>query len=48
MAEEDLAGSNLNLPAASPALRRLVVVVVDGASLGIMSFAFGVFDVPVY
>src|SRR4029453_16880217 len=39
---------NLNLPAASPTPRRLVVVVVDGASLGIMSFAFGVFDAAVY
>src|SRR5918995_4345379 len=48
MAEEDLADSNRNLPAASPAPRRLVVVVVDGASLGIMSFAFGVFDAAVY
>jgi transcriptional regulator GlxA family with amidase domain len=48
MAEEALAGPNLNLPAASPTPRRLVVVVVDGASLGIMSFAFGVFDAAVY
>jgi putative intracellular protease/amidase len=48
MAEEALAGPNLNLPAASSTPQRLVVVVVDGASLGIMSFAFGVFDVPVY
>jgi transcriptional regulator GlxA family with amidase domain len=50
MAEEALAGPNLNLPAASPAPWRLmvVVVVVDGASLGIMSFAFGVFDAATY
>jgi transcriptional regulator GlxA family with amidase domain len=48
MAEEALAGPNLNLPAAPPAPRRLVVVVMDGASLGIMSFAFGVFDAAVY
>jgi transcriptional regulator GlxA family with amidase domain len=47
MAEEALAGPNLT-PAASPATRRLVVVVMDGASLGIMSFAFGVFDAAVY
>src|SRR5262245_45806737 len=48
MAEEALAGPNPNLPAASPTPRRVVVVVVDGASLGIMSFAFGVFDAAVY
>ncbi len=30
------------------AARRLVVVVFDGASLGIMSFAFGVFDMAVH
>src|SRR5215211_1429614 len=48
MAEEDLAGPNLNLPAASPAPRRLVVVVVGGASLVIMSFAIGAFDAAVY
>lgn len=29
-------------------MRRLVVVVFDGASLGIMSFAFGVFEMAVY
>ena len=46
MAEAALAGPNLNLPAASPTPRRLVVV--DGASLGIMSFAFGVFDAAGY
>jgi transcriptional regulator GlxA family with amidase domain len=28
--------------------RRIVVVVFDGASMGIMSFAFGVFDLAVY
>ena len=28
-------------------MRRLVVVVFDGVSLGIMSFAFGVFDMAV-
>ena len=48
MVEEALAGPNLTLPAASPTPRRLVVVVVDGVSLGIMSFAFGVFDAAVY
>jgi transcriptional regulator GlxA family with amidase domain len=34
-------------PTAPLAPRRLVVVVVNGASMGIMSFAFGVFDMAV-
>jgi transcriptional regulator GlxA family with amidase domain len=33
-----------DLPADPAAVRRLAVVVFDGVSLGIMSFAFGVFD----
>jgi transcriptional regulator GlxA family with amidase domain len=48
MAEEALADPNPNLAAASPTPQRLVVVIVDGASLGIMSFAFGVFDAADY
>jgi transcriptional regulator GlxA family with amidase domain len=48
MAEAAFAGPNPNLPAASPTPQRLVVVIVDGASVGIMSFAFGVFDAGVY
>jgi transcriptional regulator GlxA family with amidase domain len=36
------------LPANPAAVRRLAVVVFDGVSLGIMSFAFGVFDLAVY
>ena len=31
----------------APALQRLVVVVFDGVSMGIMSFAFGVFDMAI-
>jgi transcriptional regulator GlxA family with amidase domain len=48
MAEAAFAGPNPNLPAASSTPQRLVVVIVDGASVGIMSFAFGVFDAAVY
>jgi transcriptional regulator GlxA family with amidase domain len=33
---------------AHPAIRRLVVVLFDGASMGVMSFAFGVFDMAVH
>jgi hypothetical protein len=39
------------LPNRSPgahAVRRLVVVVSDGVPLGIMSFAFGVFDMAIH
>src|SRR5207302_1934249 len=35
-------------PRASPGRRRLAVVVFDGALLGSMSFAFGVFDIGAY
>jgi transcriptional regulator GlxA family with amidase domain len=31
-----------------PAVRRLVVVLFDGVSMGVMSFAFGVFDMAVH
>ena len=33
---------------AKPRTQRYVVVVFDGVSLGIMSFAFGVFDMAAY
>ena len=33
---------------AFPAVRRLVIVLFDGVSMGVMSFAFGVFDMAVH
>jgi hypothetical protein len=48
MVAEDLSGRGADALAVSPVFRRLVVVVFDGVSLGIMSFAFGVFELAVY
>lgn len=45
---EDLPGREMGALAVSPAFRHLVVVVFDGVSLGIMSFAFGAFELAVY
>jgi transcriptional regulator GlxA family with amidase domain len=47
MVVEATAVAARDLPANPAAVRRLAVVVFDGVSLGVMSFAFGVFDMAV-